>query len=113
LPYIGDQQHHPIAAPYAQPAQIIGGLVGSDPQRSEAQLLFRFANAPERQIAGRQVVEKVERPVEPIHLRPVEFLDRRIVISVQSQQQITCRDKRLRIVRHDGDPPVLGPCGLF
>src|SRR5690242_18979290 len=59
------------------------------------------------------MVKIIQRPVEPIHYRPTDFLHRRIVVVAQPQKQITRRDERLRTNRHHQILPFFRSCQLF
>jgi hypothetical protein len=104
----GHQQQHPVAALHSQLAEVISHLVRTSREHAEGQLLVgASADAPQREIVGRQVVEVVERPVESVQNRPAELSYRLVVIGAQPQQQIARSDKRLRVIRHHGASPVL------
>ena len=98
--HVAQHQQHAVAALHAQRAQSVGDAVGAFRQFGEGEARRAVADDRQCRLVGlrsaRQLgIEPVERPVEVLHLRPVEIAIGRRVVAAMGQQEFARRFVRL------------------
>ncbi len=107
--HIAQHQQDALAAPHAQPAEVVGQPVGAPAELGEGELRFlaSLIDDPQRdpRLSLGQPVEIVEGPVEFLQQRPAEPAIGRVIVFPVADQEVAGRQKRLGI-RHRLLPAV-------